>query len=211
MITQFIELIKSIRQDKREKRIIAENERRIKILLNSSNPIKLELGAGCNRGINGWTYIDNNEKCNLVMNLKNSIPFPDNSVSEIYSSHFLEHFTYPELIRLFEECLRILKPKGIFKAAVPNARLYLEAYSAANKSIAEFFFRYKPAYNFNSKIDYVNYIAYMDGHHHYMFDEENILIILQKIGFNNVRLRDFDEALDLRERDYESIYVRAEK
>jgi len=54
-------------------------------------------------------------------------------------------------------------------------------------------------------------MAYMDGHHRYMFDEENILIILRKAGFRNVRLRAFDAAIDIKQRDFQSIYAYAEK
>jgi hypothetical protein len=51
----------------------------------------------------------------------------------------------------------------------------------------------------------------MDGEHKYMFDEESLLFILGSKGFKNVRLREFDPALDLRERDFESIYAEADK
>lgn len=67
------------------------------------------------------------------------------------------------------------------------------------------------AYNNTSRIDYVNYIAYMDGHHKYMFDEQNLIVILENKGFRNVRLRNFDPSLDLKERDFESIYAEAQK
>jgi len=51
----------------------------------------------------------------------------------------------------------------------------------------------------------------MDGHHKYMFDEENIIVILKKAGFKHVMLRDFDKTLDLEVRNFQSIYVKAEK
>jgi hypothetical protein len=51
----------------------------------------------------------------------------------------------------------------------------------------------------------------MDGHHSYMFDEENLLEVLKKAGFSNVALRYFDKGLDLESRDFQSIYVEAEK
>jgi hypothetical protein len=44
-----------------------------------------------------------------------------------------------------------------------------------------------------------------------MFDEENLLFILESQGFKNVRLRQFDPAIDLKEREFESIYAEAEK
>jgi hypothetical protein len=35
-------------------------------------------------------------------------------------------------------------------------------------------------------MDRLNYIAYMDGHHRYMFDEENLLRVLVQAGFADV-------------------------
>jgi hypothetical protein len=54
-------------------------------------------------------------------------------------------------------------------------------------------------------------MAYMDGHHRYMFDSENLIVLLQKAGFRNVKLRQFDPEIDNLERDFESIYASAEK
>lgn len=179
-------------------------------LLKGSDPIKLELGAG-GRSMDGWISVDMNDNCALNLDLAAPIPFPDNSVNMIYSSHVLEHFNYTELIKLLEQCQRILKPGGTFSASVPNARIYLNAYHNPEDFNPEIYCRHKQAYNYNSKIDYVNYMAYMDGHHKYMFDEENIIVILNKAGFKNVRLRDFNKALDLEVRDFQSIYVQAEK
>ena len=51
----------------------------------------------------------------------------------------------------------------------------------------------------------------MDGHHKYMFDEENLLFLLKSKGFRNVHLREFDPDLDLEKRDFESIYAEANK
>ena len=70
---------------------------------------------------------------------------------------------------------------------------------------------YEPARCGSTRIDLVNYIAYMDGHHHYLFDEENLRAVLMNRGYRDVRLRAFDEALDLpAHRDY-SLYVEAFK
>ena len=196
---------------KRDEQITVKNRQKIDALLQSRVPINLELGAGENRGIAGWTYVDVNECCDLVLDLSQPIPFPDNTVSMIYSSHFLEHFTYAELVKLLDECRRVLKPGGIFNAAVPDARIYFDAYLHSEGFDPDVFCRYAPAFNNNAKIDFVNYIAYMDGHHKYMFDKENLLIILRKTGFNSVRLREFDKALDMEVRDFQTIYVLAEK
>lgn len=188
-----------------------KNKKKIEALLKSSLPINIELGAGKDRVMKGWTSVDMNDSCDLNLDLTLPLPFPDNSVNMIYSSHVLEHFKFTDLVKLLCECLRVLKPGGKFSAAVPNARIYIDAYHCPDNFNSDLFCRYKPAYNFNSKIDYVNYMAYMDGHHHYMFDKENIIVVLEKVGFRNVRLRDFDKTLDMEVRDFQSIYVQAEK
>jgi predicted SAM-dependent methyltransferase len=194
-------------QARRNEQISEKNRRKIEALLKSSIPIMLELGAGENRGVPGWTYADVNENCDLTLDLTHPLPFPDNCVDMIYSSHLLEHFSYNELHNFLNECLRVLKPGGIFSAAVPNARIYLEAYQNPSGFDPGLFCRHEPAYNYNSKIDFVNYMAYMEGHHQYMFDEENIVFILGKVCFKNVRLRKYDEQLDMKIRDFQSIYV----
>jgi predicted SAM-dependent methyltransferase len=198
-------------QARRNEQIAEKNRGKIDAILESSIPIMLELGAGENRGIPGWTYADVNENCELTLDLTQPLPFPDNCIDMIYSSHLLEHFSYHELVNFLNECLRILKPGGIFSAAVPNARIYLEAYQNPAGFEPGLFCRYEPAYNYNSKIDYVNYMAYMDGHHHYMFDEENLVAILNKTGFKTVRSREFDKVLDMEVRHFQTIYVHCEK
>lgn len=205
-----LDVIIALRRIQNQKQVLVKNVRAIKALLNGSESIKLELGAG-NRKMQGWTSVDLHGNCSLSLDLTKPIPFPDNSVSMIYSSHLLEHFEYSELIKLLAECLRILKPGGSFSACIPNARIYLNAYHDANSFDPAAYCRYEPAYNFNSPIDYVNYMAYMAGHHKYMFDEENIIAILNKVGFRNAKLRGIDKALDLEVRDFQSIYISADK
>ena len=62
-----------------------------------------------------------------------------------------------------------------------------------------------------SPIDQVNLIAYLGGQHCYMFDKVNLVNILKRNGFSEVELREFEEGLDLKERDHESIYALAIK
>ena len=63
----------------------------------------------------------------------------------------------------------------------------------------------------NSKIDQLNYIAYLNGDHTFMFDEENIINILKMCDFNSVDFREFNPDIDQIERDFESMYVQAYK
>ena len=196
---------------RKERRVSSQNKSALTKILNSQREIKLELGSGAKKGRDGWTTIDLAEGCDLRLDLVQPLPLPDNSVSMIYSSHVLEHFRYHDLMRLLAECRRVLRPAGRLSVAVPNARIYLEAYSSPGNFDADLYCQWKPAFNYHSKIDYVNYMAYMDIHHKHMFDEEHLLAILQSAEFVEVRLREFDPTIDRKDRDYESIYADAFK
>lgn len=86
--------------------------------------IKLDLGCGRKLYAKGWTGIDSSEDsvaehiCKLG---REPIPYPDESVDEIRSSHFLEHLTNDELIHLMNECWRVLKWDGKMWHHVPHA------------------------------------------------------------------------------------------
>ena len=95
--------------------------------------------------------------------------------------------------------------------AVPNARAFVDAYLSPEDFDTDKWFSYTPAYSQNGRIDRLNYVAYMDGNHFYMFDAENLVSVLQSAGFSRVTLREFDETLDLKQRDHESIYALAIK
>jgi predicted SAM-dependent methyltransferase len=188
-----------------------DSKKRISRILKAGNKIHIEVGAGDKKGQGGWTTIDVTKNCDIYWDLRRGLPFPDASVSSIYSSHFFEHLSFKETRSFLAECRRALTLGGKFLICVPNARIYLEAYVQGKHLDPNQYFGYKPAYNHTTRMDYVNYTAYMDGEHKYMFDEENLLYILESNGFKNVRLRQFDPALDMKERDFESIYAEAER
>ena len=185
------------------------SKKHIKRLLKEERQIFLELGAGDKKGKEGWVTIDVTKNCDIFWDLRKGLPFPDESIAKIYSSHFFEHLSFKESQQLLDECRRVLVSGGTFSICVPNARLYIEAYLKPDSMVENRFFKH--AYNNTTRIDYVNYTAYMGGDHRYMFDEENLLHILKSKAFRNAHLRSFDPSLDLKERDFESIYAEAEK
>jgi predicted SAM-dependent methyltransferase len=180
--------------------------------LQKSKFIKLELGSGPKKGARGWTTVDT-KGADLYRDLRFGIPLKDEVVDCIYSSHLLEHIPYSSLLLFLADCNRVLKKGGFFSVCVPNARYYIKAY--LEKSDFEGLHGvniYGPAaIKTGSCLDQVNYIAYMDGQHCYMFDEENLINTLKLVGFLDVKLREFDPSVDMIERDYASIYAIARK
>jgi predicted SAM-dependent methyltransferase len=177
-------------------------------IVKQEKDIKLEIGAEQKRG-NGWITIDRNYRCDIHWDLQDGIPFPDASVIAVYASHFMEHLTYKEGQKMLAECKRVLKPNGTLLLTVPNSRLYIETYVNNDAAFLKDKVLFDKAWNNTTKLDYVNYMAHMDGHHKYMFDEENLLKVMEKAGFKNAKLRSFNAEIDLAERDFESIYSEA--
>jgi predicted SAM-dependent methyltransferase len=186
-------------------------KRKVRRLLKERNDLMIEIGAGNKKGKLGWTTVDITAGCDLFWDLRRGLPFPDESVKAIYSSHLFEHLSYQEGQRLLDECKRVLVHGGSFSICVPNSRLYIEAYLGDKQLDVERFLGWKLGYNNTTKIDYVNYVGHLGGQHKYMFDEENLVHILKARGFKNVRPRLFDPELDLAERDHLSIYALADK
>ncbi len=57
----------------------------------------------------------------LIWDVRDGLPFPDESVDIVCSSHFLEHLTNQESIDLFQEIYRVLKIGGITEHILPHA------------------------------------------------------------------------------------------
>ena len=171
-----------------------------------TRPIRIELGSG-NRKMLGWIGIDMTDSSDITMVIENKIPFQNDTVDEIYTSHMLEHFYYREMVDVLKECLRILKPGGRIRIAVPDASIYISGYFNANEFNVSHYCRYQPGYHKNSRIDIINYIAFVNMYHRYMFDGENLVLVLEKVGFENVELEEFRPEIDNPDRKYESIYA----
>lgn len=175
-----------------------------------SRRIWLELGSGAKKGQNGWITIDFTG-ADIAHDLRKGIPFPADSVDRIYTSHMLEHIPFRDLLVFLNECYRVLKKDGELSVCVPDAGRYISAYTE-RRYFRESNKGYQPAVtDTGSLLDQINYIAYMNQLHKYMFDEENLVNTLKKAPFTSVELRSFDEFLDLRCRDFESIYAMAIK
>ena len=51
------------------------------------------------------------------------LPLEEESIDFVFSEHFFEHLFLDEILALFRECNRILKPNGVFRVCVPDSDL----------------------------------------------------------------------------------------
>lgn len=110
--------------------------RTIQAFLKDSKGVKLNIGCGTDYK-DGWVNVDNNsdnniEKIDLNWDLRNPLPFPDNSVSFIFNEHFMEHLTPEEGIRANQDFMRVLRKGGVLRIAMPDLEDAVKQYTDKN-------------------------------------------------------------------------------
>jgi len=174
-------------------------------------PVRVEFGPGMMQPPPRWLSVDMTPTATFYCDLRDPLPFPPSSIDEIYSSHVLEHLSLPQLRRLLVDCVRVLKPGGTFSAAVPNGGMFVRSYAdAALRDKLLTWIAASPDCELGTAMDVVNHMAHLGGEHQFLFDEENLVALLEITGFTNVRLRDFDPERDVPQRREESLYAFAQ-
>ena len=93
--------------------------------------LKINLGSGPGK-LSGWINVDvaPEYQPDLVADLRQPLPFDDQSVDFIHSEDFLVQLTIEEALNFLRECRRILKSDGVMRLLTPDlekfARMYLE-------------------------------------------------------------------------------------
>jgi predicted SAM-dependent methyltransferase len=86
--------------------------------------IKVQLGPGRAKYLDGWINVDANfisAKIDVWADLRDELPFRDNSVDVFYSHHVVEHLPDNLLSFHVREMFRCLKKGGVIRIGGPNA------------------------------------------------------------------------------------------
>lgn len=68
-------------------------------------------------------------------NLLYGLPFPDESIDYLYSSHSLEHFFKDDADKFLKEAFRVLKKDGIIRICVPDLGKAITLYQQGKKKM----------------------------------------------------------------------------
>lgn len=183
---------------------------------------KMNLGSGA--AIKpGWINVDLNKAADLALDLRRPLPFDSKCCSVLYTEHFLEHLEYPrEAHQFLQECLRILEPGGVISVGVPDTEWYMLDYCRAQNAtraaagfpdedvfaIAKRFWHPKWC---KTRMEHLHYHSRQAGEHQFAYDFETLDKALRHAGFVNVERRDFDSALDSKQRALNTLYVQARR
>jgi SAM-dependent methyltransferase len=140
------------------------------------------------------------------------LPFKNNPVDFIYTSHFIEHLYRYETVRFLKECKRVLRQKGILRIAVPDLKLLVQKYIGGDKdyficyfgsnndalsnNIADLLVATFFGFDTGSKVRprYLNRLkSKLTRGHHWMYDFDPLKEILKTAGFNEIKRCNFKE------------------
>jgi predicted SAM-dependent methyltransferase len=210
---------------------------KLQLLINSKtvwpeHMTKVNLGSSSTQILNGFVNIDIlnlnlNSNLNYVggYDLTLGFDFCDNSLDEIYASHFLEHLEIEKISFIIDECYRTLKPGGYFRVVLPDQMKsiglfihdpnklssWFESHSKFNE-IASAIRRLDPM-NLQP-IDFLNFALYDVGGsrgHKICFEEDSFVNFVKAKGFSNFSLTKFSNKYDRPIQENFSVYFHGNK
>jgi len=197
-----------------------------------TNDIRLNIGCGLS-GIRGWVNIDNSPTIVISripllrkimkvpawprdvrrMDVRKGLPFADNSVQCIYSSHTFEHFSYDESLALSKECFRVLRAGCPIRIAVPDLALLVKEYLSDPAPLASHAFLARLSLSHSLRD-----ILHPGSNHSQMFDGRSLSHLLRSAGFLDPEVKSYRQSaladidqIELEVRRGESLYVEAKK
>jgi len=148
-------------------------------------------------------YRDILEQNNFVFyDIRYGLPFNDNTVDFIYSSHLLEHLIKDDAVELLKEAKRVMKIGGVIRICVPDLKCAFLLYQKGEVEKALKFF-------FPSEVGYFS-------RHQYMYDFELLSKLLLSVGFMKIRRSCYQRGLTpdldkLDNRPEHTLYIEAQK
>jgi predicted SAM-dependent methyltransferase len=172
-----------------------------KIFNNQKGPIKLNVGCGTDYK-DGWINIDNNsdnniEKLDLNWDLRNPLPFSDDSVDFIFNEHLIEHLTVNEAQVVIKDLVRILKPGGVLRIAMPDLAEAVDQYINLPLSKDPTIKRFKLDF-IKTRAERIN-MSFREWGHKWLYDAEELRRRLKEAGCKNIK------QCSLRDSEYPSL------
>jgi len=145
----------------------------------------------------------------IILDVRKGLPYPDNSVKYIYSSHFLEHLSRAEAKKLLGECYRVLVPGGALRIIVPDLLACVEKYTEAfhkwdensqGLCPAEIFLENLAMYDHGLAnepfwLRFYKKKFYDKNTHKWAYDEQSLSYLLKGTGFKDICKRKYGESL----------------
>jgi len=160
--------------------------------------VKLNVGSFINC-FHGWVNIDRLDLSEFArrngytfkqLDVRNGLPYQDESVDIILASHFLEHLNREEGEQFLKECFRVLKPRGVIRLSVPDSKLLVQKYLKGE--IMEYRHVNVGVENAGDEAEALFHLL-LAGHKT-VYDEKSLKGLLEKIGFIRAKRMPFNKS-----------------
>ena len=159
-------------------------------------------------------YIESAKKLGVVYGSATKLPFKNNSMDLVYSSHMVEHLYEEDFLKFLSESDRVLKPNGVFRMVIPDLSLYVKKYLETGDAdefckMIHMSDRNKPSFS-----EKIALLLFGNRKHKWMYDGQSMKNYIEKhSNFTNVTIlppgettiKD-DPKINLREREGISVY-----
>lgn len=152
-----------------------------------------------------------------IHNLTRRFPWADGTVTEIYSSHTLEHLSCEQGRAFLAECFRVLSSNGRIRILVPDLRAIVDSYRNGDMKADEFLSRLGVLYS-SYQSGLKNSIApFVQFPHKCMYDESALCRIMKEAGFEPNARAAFEsdiggiETIEIESRTHNAVIVEATK
>jgi len=151
--------------------------------------VKLNVGCGTDYK-KGWVNIDNNsdnniEELDLNWDLRNRLPFDEESVDFIFNEHLLEHLTVKETLTVLKDFMRVLRPGGVLRIAMPDLEKVIDDYLKNdfknNPTVKSFGLEFV-----KTRAELIN-MSFRWWGHKWLYDWEELERRLKEAGFRKIK------------------------
>lgn len=119
----------------------------------------------------------------FIHDLRKPLPWEDNTVSYIYSSHTLEHLTKIDGERLVLETFRVLEPGGIVRIVVPDLCHAVSRYKSGAVGAADFLTLLGAVDTQPRSLPKRVFSMMAGSGHRCMYDVQALANLLEQVGF----------------------------
>jgi predicted SAM-dependent methyltransferase len=150
-----------------------------------------------------------------TLDLRQPLPYEDDSIDAIFHEHFIEHLTKQEGERFLSETYRVLKPGGAMRIGWPDLQRLLRAYFFKRGKFKDYVLPALAHHHFGGFWDEIFSDCMFDWEHRYAYTARHLSRVLMAAGFREVNTMSPGEsrygiALDFR-RDPATTYLEAHK
>lgn len=140
----------------------------------------------------------------IVRDVRKKLPFDDESIDFIYSSHLIEHIRKDEAEKVLRDCFRVLKRGGLIRLVVPDLELMARNYIKEIENIRNK--KVKIKNNYLSSEGFLDLLGscektktpltlkiFSSWRHRWMYDDFSLTSLLESCGFVDIQKRGYKE------------------